>query len=1129
MVARMKATMPFHRSRDGGTCETHALSVRNLKWLRAAAIVLFAAFYQTGEGQNLNNSGQITNTGKIRVKGVVTGLPATIDGAVEYFGANQSVQATQYRDLLLTGTGTKASVGGSFSVSGDITIAPPVTLDVQSGQSITLIGNLVEQGYFQGSIGKTANLSGSTTSSNFGNIGATISWSGTAPGTTTATRASGTASTGNGNQSVKRYYDIATTFGTSLNGSFTYRYTANELNGLDSNALELWRSTNGGVNWRRQGGTNLPGFSAVVKTGIVSFSRWTASDTSNLLGPAAYEWVASNLASTSGDGQSAPGGTAIAPFVVTVTDFYGNAISGASVNFVVDSIPSGASGYSLSAASVTTNASGQAATVLTLGTTSGLYRVRASSGVLTGSPNTFLATATSAASSMAFQAGNNQVDTIRTILAPYEVIVKDASGDSVPGVLVNFVITSKPAGESGSALSNASSTTNGLGIATTVLRFGNKIGKYDVRATTTALPGVQIDFSSLATHGVAKSLFVDAGTTVQQDTILNVLDSLFIVRVVDRDSNAVRNAAVQFAISQAPIGATGQSLSTTSTTTDSLGQAATRLTLGSKIGTYQVSTTSGGLAGSPYTFSAQAQAAAARFLANKSGSGQQKTVATLLDTAFVTRVTDVAGNPVAGVLVQFAITSTPSGASGQTLSAAVDTTDANGEASTILTLGTKTGVYNVRSVSSAVAGDTAFFTARGTFAAAATVAKLSGDGQSDAAGRLLAQPFLVSVADAFGNPVLGANVQFAIASVPTGATGHSLTTTNVATDSVGEARTVLRLGSLPGNYVTTATASGLTSVQFTAVALFIVADINNDLDLNIADLTSIIDHILQRRILVGIDSMKADVNNDGAINVLDVVAIQNDLLNITPLPKMGQANGPAVMPTGVATLNGAGNRAAVSGELEMTSVGMRFNLTNTVPVKGIQLYVRLKSPVSVDRPDVVFERARHMGFHISSAGQELRLVAYNLENLPVNAGAGSVFRLSIILADTSSVDSAYAIVSTADTSFDVALSGTVAKKQTILPTTFTLYQNYPNPFNPSTTIEYEVPEISGRVPRVAIQIFNILGQKVLTIDRGEKDAGRYRVVWDGRDETGSRVPSGVYFYRLLSQDFATSKKMVLVK
>jgi hypothetical protein len=185
--------------------------------------------------------------------------------------------------------------------------------------------------------------------------------------------------------------------------------------------------------------------------------------------------------------------------------------------------------------------------------------------------------------------------------------------------------------------------------------------------------------------------------------------------------------------------------------------------------------------------------------------------------------------------------------------------------------------------------------------------------------------------------------------------------------------------------------------------------------------------------------------------------------------------------------------------------------------------------VNVDKPDVVFPRGRNMGYHISSIGQEVRLIAYNLENMPIDAGAGSVFRLPIILADTSSVDSVYATVSTADTSFDIALSGTVLKKQTILPTSFTLYQNYPNPFNPSTTIEYEVPEISGRVPRVAIQIFNMLGQKVLTIDRGEKDAGRYRVVWDGLDQTGARVPSGVYFYRLLSQDFATSKKMVLVK
>jgi flagellar hook assembly protein FlgD len=92
-----------------------------------------------------------------------------------------------------------------------------------------------------------------------------------------------------------------------------------------------------------------------------------------------------------------------------------------------------------------------------------------------------------------------------------------------------------------------------------------------------------------------------------------------------------------------------------------------------------------------------------------------------------------------------------------------------------------------------------------------------------------------------------------------------------------------------------------------------------------------------------------------------------------------------------------------------------------------------------------------------------------------------------------------------------------------------LYQNYPNPFNPSTTIEFDVPEVANKIPRVAVQIFNILGQKVTTLERGIHDAGRYSIRWDGRNENGVQVATGVYFYRLLAGDYTSTKKMVMMK
>ena len=116
--------------------------------------------------------------------------------------------------------------------------------------------------------------------------------------------------------------------------------------------------------------------------------------------------------------------------------------------------------------------------------------------------------------------------------------------------------------------------------------------------------------------------------------------------------------------------------------------------------------------------------------ASVGGDGQAKVVATTLDTAFVVRMTDAGGNPIQGIHVDFALSSTPSGAIGQSLSTSMANTDVNGEASTVLTLGTKAGNYIVTASSDTVAGSVAVFTARAVAGAAVAVTAVAGDGQT---------------------------------------------------------------------------------------------------------------------------------------------------------------------------------------------------------------------------------------------------------------------------------------------------------------------------------------------------------------------------------------------------------------
>ncbi|OGC83213.1 MAG: hypothetical protein A2V73_06865 [candidate division Zixibacteria bacterium RBG_19FT_COMBO_42_43] len=94
-----------------------------------------------------------------------------------------------------------------------------------------------------------------------------------------------------------------------------------------------------------------------------------------------------------------------------------------------------------------------------------------------------------------------------------------------------------------------------------------------------------------------------------------------------------------------------------------------------------------------------------------------------------------------------------------------------------------------------------------------------------------------------------------------------------------------------------------------------------------------------------------------------------------------------------------------------------------------------------------------------------------------------------------------------------------------IPTEFSLSQNYPNPFNLSTQIKYSLP----RDAKVQIVIYNILGQKIKNFDLGYQTAGYRSVFWDGKDNSGNEVGSGIYFYRIVAGEFNETKKMTLLK
>ena len=109
--------------------------------------------------------------------------------------------------------------------------------------------------------------------------------------------------------------------------------------------------------------------------------------------------------------------------------------------------------------------------------------------------------------------------------------------------------------------------------------------------------------------------------------------------------------------------------------------------------------------------------------------------------------------------------------------------------------------------------------------------------------------------------------------------------------------------------------------------------------------------------------------------------------------------------------------------------------------------------------------------------------------------------------------------------YDSDFGTSVSELPTFIPESFDLQQNYPNPFNPSTTITYDLRQ-SGDVK---LKIYNLLGEEIKTLVNKFKGIGRHAVVWDGTNNNGSSIATGVYFYTLEIANLKESKKMLFLK
>ena len=155
---------------------------------------------------------------------------------------------------------------------------------------------------------------------------------------------------------------------------------------------------------------------------------------------------------------------------------------------------------------------------------------------------------------------------------------------------------------------------------------------------------------------------------------------------------------------------------------------------------------------------------------------------------------------------------------------------------------------------------------------------------------------------------------------------------------------------------------------------------------------------------------------------------------------------------------------------------------------------------------------------------------YQITALP--AGIYKIMASTVSYEDgTTSVESVE--LSNGENHYDVAITlsstSTIVDESTSLPTDFSLAQNYPNPFNPTTSIQFALPMEA----QINLSVFNILGKEVKLLETGYKQAGNFTAVWDGTDNNGNKLSSGLYIYRLEAQSngelSVQTKRMIMLK
>jgi len=291
-------------------------------------------------------------------------------------------------------------------------------------------------------------------------------------------------------------------------------------------------------------------------------------------------------------------------------------------------------------------------------------------------------------------------------------------------------------------------------------------------------------------------------------------------------------------------------------------------------------------------------------------------------------------------------------------------------------------------------------------------------------------------------------------------------------------------------------------------------DADFDSDVDITDVLSVVDFILEEATPTDDQFRNLDVNMDEDLNIADVVMMIDIIFGGTGRTMGFDANEIAY----IDLINDYRNSV------------LSFDIDYNGPVRGIEFLLTFDpSKVIVKSPSLSnFQEGVMLSYTEIEPGI-LKVLAANLQGGSIESMEKTYMSIPVEFIgqerEIANVSLDGINLAGGDGSLINFVARTNSSEVMVIPGDFALHQNFPNPFNPSTEIRFDLPEAGN----VNLSIYNLMGQKIRSLSSEMMTPGYHAIIWDGTNDMGSQVSTGMYFYAIQSSEFQATKKMLFLK